>query len=79
MFHEDNEAMIRVLRTGKNPTMCALARTHGVAVASLKEFFVTAYVELVYTKSSRQAADVYTKGFTHRDQWCHATTLIGGL
>ena len=28
LFHEDNQAMIRVVTTGKNPTMGYLARTH---------------------------------------------------
>ena len=32
LFHEDNQAMIRVVSTGKNPTMPYLARTHRVSV-----------------------------------------------
>ena len=30
VFHDDNESMIKVCRTGKNPTMRRLLRTHGV-------------------------------------------------
>ena len=30
VFHEDNESMIRVVQTGKNPTMKHMNRTHGV-------------------------------------------------
>ena len=37
LFHEDNQAMIRVVATGKNPTMRYLARTHRVSVAWLHE------------------------------------------
>ena len=35
LFHEDNQAMIRVVCTGKNPRMRDLARTHRVSVAWL--------------------------------------------
>ena len=35
LFHEDNQAMICVVTTGKNPTMRYLARTHRVSVAWL--------------------------------------------
>ena len=34
LFHEDNQAMIRVVATGKKPTMRYLARTHRVSVAA---------------------------------------------
>ena len=37
LFHEGNQAMIRVVSTGKNPTMRYLARTHRVSVAWLHE------------------------------------------
>ena len=37
IFHEDNEAMIQVIRTGKNPTMRQLGRVHRVAIATLHE------------------------------------------
>ena len=39
MFFEDNQAMIRVIETGKNPTMRYLHRTHRVSVAWLHEVF----------------------------------------
>ena len=32
-FHDDNEAMIEVRRTGDNPTMRHIGRAHGVSVA----------------------------------------------
>ena len=38
-FREDNQAMIRVCETGKNPTMRHIGRTHGVSVAWLFERF----------------------------------------
>ena len=39
IVHEDNQAMIRVVETGKNPTMRYLGRTHGVSIAWLHETF----------------------------------------
>ena len=37
LFHEDKQAMIRVVSTGKNPTMRYLARAHRVSVAWLHD------------------------------------------
>ena len=39
LVHEDNQAMLRVVETGKNPTMRYLHRTHRVSVAWLHERF----------------------------------------
>ena len=39
VFHEDNQAMIAVCGSGKNPTMRHLGRTHKVDVAWLHERF----------------------------------------
>ena len=39
VVHEDNQAMIRVVETGKNPTMRYIGRTHGISVAWLHEVF----------------------------------------
>ena len=40
-FREDNTTMISVCKTGKNPTMRTLSRTHGVSVDWLHERFTT--------------------------------------
>ena len=37
MFHEDNQAMILVVMSGRNPTMRHLGRVHRVSVAWLHE------------------------------------------
>ena len=77
VFHEDNQAMIRVCETGKNPTMRHLGRTHGVSVAWLHEqLAVRKLVDLEYTDSNLMAADIYTKAFTDADRWEHALLLI---
>ena len=38
-FHEDNQTMIRVVETGRNPTMRHLGRTHYIQVSWLNERF----------------------------------------
>ncbi|MDP7561187.1 MAG: Ty1/Copia family ribonuclease HI, partial [Planctomycetota bacterium] len=63
IFHEDNQTMIRVCETGRNPTMRHLGRTHFVQVAWLKERFQSPDLKLIYEKSAKQAADICTKGF----------------
>ena len=39
LFHDDNQGMIGVVRSGRNPTMRHLERTHGISIASLHEHF----------------------------------------
>jgi hypothetical protein len=64
-FHEDNQAMIQVCMSGRNPTMRHLLRTHRVSVNALHEMVPRDDVVLLYEESHRQAADIYTKAFTN--------------
>eukprot|EP00972_Heterocapsa_arctica_P070899 10474458-Heterocapsa_arctica.AAC.1 len=68
-FHEDNQAMIRVVETGRNPTMRYLLRTHGVSVAWWHEAFNNDLLDLDYELSSRMCADIYTKASTDAALW----------
>ena len=77
--HEDNQAMLRVLETGKNPTMRYLARTHRVNVAWLHEVCQNDRVILGYEESSRMCADIFTKMFSDSKLWKAARTLINVL
>ena len=36
LFHDDNQGMIGVVRSGRNPTMRHLERTHGISIASMQ-------------------------------------------
>ena len=76
IFHEDNQATIAVCKTGKNPTMRHLGRTHQVDVAWLHERFQSKDFELQYTESEHMAADIFTKAFTDSEKWKHACSLI---
>ena len=76
MVHEDNQAMIRCVETGKNPSMRYLHRTHRVSVAWLHECFQRKDLTLVYELTSRMCADIYTKAFTDASKWEAACWLI---
>ena len=43
--HEDNQAMLRVVETGRNPTMRYLHRAHWVPVVWIHEIFMGNNVE----------------------------------
>ena len=77
VFHDDNESMIKICKSGRNPTMRHLLRSHGVAVAWLKEQFDSGNYELRYVPSAHQAADIYTKGFDNAEKWNSVRRLIG--
>ena len=77
IVHEDNQAMIRVVETGKNPTMRYLGRTHGVSIAWLHETFKGVDLKLAYETSPRMCADIYTKAFVDADKFKAACYLIG--
>ena len=66
-FHEDNQAAIAVIRSGRNPTMKHMGRTHNVSLAWLHERFVdeASLYKLHYERSERMRADVFTKGFVN--------------
>ncbi len=68
--------MIRVVETGKNPTMRYLSRTHRIAVSWLHEVFQQPDLSLVYEKSAQMCADIYTKAFTDPVKWKTVCWLI---
>ena len=69
--------MIQVMKSGRNPTMRHMGRTHRVSIAWLHERFAENDVALFYEETSRQAADIYTKAFDNVDKWKQACWLIG--
>ena len=76
LCHEDNQAMIRVCVTGRNPTMRYLSRTQGLNVGWLYERLQSPELELGYTMSSEMAADIFTKSFTCRIKWLEVCRLV---
>ena len=76
MVHEDNLAMLRVIETGRNPTLRYLARTHRASVQCLHEVLRREHIRCVYARTDVMAGDVYTKAFHEPDKWAHAQELI---
>ena len=74
--HEDNQAMIRICETGRNPTMRYMSRTQGVAFGWLFERFQENYLELIYEESAKMAADIFTKAFTDKATWIEVCRLV---
>ena len=79
LFHDDNQGMIGVVRSGRNPTMRHLERTHGIAITSLHEHFTRENYVLMYEVASKMAADIHTKGFKNPLAWKRACMLINLL
>jgi len=76
-FLEDNSAAIRVIETGRNPSMRHISRTHGVALSFLHECLVNKHFTIEYCETRRMAADIFTKPFANAQKWTHACSLIG--
>ena len=74
--YEDNDAAIRCVRTGRNPTMRHLGRTHGICIAWLHEQYARSAFSLHDTASCMMSADIYTKSFINGEQWDAACWLV---
>jgi len=81
VFHGDNAAMIQVCKSGRNPTMRHLGRTHGISITWLHDETMKDSCELRYIETSKMAADIFTKFFPHRkrETWDKVRRLINVL
>ena len=79
VFYDNNKAMIGVVRSGRNPTMRHLERSHGVCISWMHEMFTHDYMYLAYEVTDTMAADIYTKAFNDGRKWKHACLQIGLL
>ena len=80
-FHDDNEAMVSVCRTGKNPTMRHLGKVHGISLSLLCQETKKAYVNLGYISTDIMAADIFTKFYPRAKStmWVSVRKLINLL
>ena len=78
-FMEDNMAAIRIVQTGKNPSLRHLGRTHKVDLQWVHERLHDGQFSIEYCPSCDMAADIFTKHFTDGDRWRSACWLIGHL
>ena len=79
VFHEDNQTMIRAVKSGRNPTMRHMGRTHYVQIKWLQERFKAGDLSLKFTPSAKQMADIYTKPFDNAARWQTAQENIACL
>ena len=77
VVREDNDVAIRVIQTGRNPTMRHMNRTHGVSIAAIHEKWQAGQFTVEYVPSSLQAADIFTKSFSLPRQWEAVCRLVG--
>ena len=76
-FYEDNTATIAIIRSGRNPQLRHLGRTHDVSVKWLSDTFRKEHqIELGYIASKEQCADIFTKAFEDVTRWEPALSLI---
>ena len=76
---EDNEATIKIVRSGRFPTMRHVKRVHGVSICSLHDSLHKEIFSLEDCHTDVQAADSFTKHFTLGPEWDHRRALIGIL
>ena len=61
--------MLRLIETGRYPTMRYLGRTHRVSVVWLRETLTRDNIRCVYAQTDRVAGYMYTKSFSDSDTW----------
>lgn len=79
-FHEDNQAMILVCMSGRNPTMRHIGRVHGVSVQWMNDRLGPHArrdnVNMFYQDTNFMSADIYTKAFDTAFKGKRAQLLI---
>ena len=74
---EDNEAVIKMIIKGRSPTMIHVSRTHRVALYwSYDRINLDPKIQIKYTDTKNQLADILTKGNFTRDEWNHLLSLF---
>ena len=73
---EDNQACYQVCKTGLNPTMRHLERTHKCNIRWLHERYKEEEYELLKIDTHAQAADIFTKPFVDPAYWTAVKSMI---
>ena len=74
---EDNAAALTIMRTGKNPTMRHLSRTHRINIGFIHEVVQSGQVTVERCRSEDMCSDVFAKNFSNPAKWEHVTENIG--
>mgnify|MGYP002811126287 CR=1 FL=1 len=75
-FHVDNQAMAAVIRSGRNPTMRHLQRTHWICISWFYEQCIGVQIRVQYVTTTLMAADIYTKAFQDAVKWTNLCEQI---
>ena len=76
-IYEDNEAVIKMIIKGRNPTMKRVSRTHRVAVDWLFDRInLDPKIQIKYVDTKNQLADILTMGNFTRDEWNHLSPSV---
>ena len=74
---EDNEAVIKMIKKGRSPTMRHVSRSHRVALDWLFDRInLDSKIQIKYIDTKNQLADILTKGNFTRDEWNHLLCLF---
>ena len=74
---EDTEAVIKMIIEGRSPTMRHVSRTHRVALDWLFDRInLDLKIQIKYSDTKNQLADILTKGNFTRDEWNHLLCLF---
>ena len=74
---EDTESTYQIIKTGRNPTMRHITRTHSVNVSWLHDLYQKGMFQMMYTRIESQCADIFTKSFRDAFKWAEAVGMIG--
>ena len=74
---EDNEAVTKMIKRRRSPTMRHVSRTHRVALDWLFDRSnLDPQIQIKYIDTKNQLADILTKGNCTRDDWNHLLCLF---
>ena len=74
---EDNEAVIKMIITGRSPAMRHVSKTHRVALDWLFDRInLDSKIQIKYIDTKNQLADILTKRNFTRDEWNHLLCLF---
>ena len=77
-IHGDNSAMISIIRSGRNPTMRQLCRTHGIILRWLHDEAINGRTSLTFISTELMRADIFTKFYPNSklETWTHVCRLV---
>ena len=74
---DDNEAVVKMIITGRSPAMRHVSRTHRVALDwFFDRFNLDPEIQIKYIDTKNQLADILTKWNFTRDEWNHLLNLL---